>query len=448
MLGRRLGLAALASAVSLLAGCGSVVSPSETTGNQLTVYSALPLEGPNAGIGREIEGGEKLALSEAGGRVGSYRVSYASLDDVNPRNGQTSPGESATAAKQAAQDTSTIAYIGDYSSAATAVSLPLMNEAGILQVSPASPYAGLTASHDAGQDEPERFYPSGKRTFVRLSPGDPVQAAAQARLMRALGVHSVYVLDDQDPFQIPLASLVGERATAAGVALAGHDSIPTTAGTNFSGEVEKILASHVQAVFLAGGPGPGTAALWKRLHRADPQLLLLGPSSLATEEFTSVIGTAGDQTYLTTPLLARSVYPPSAQRVLAAYRKQFHAEAGPSVLYGYEAMSAILAAIRGAGVHGNDRPDVVKAFMATHDRDSVLGRYSVLGNGETTLSVYGVDRVDAGSPVFWRAIDTAAPASAAPAAPASGQGAAGWAQASPAERSRSTRLKRSTPPSS
>jgi branched-chain amino acid transport system substrate-binding protein len=409
VLGRRFGLTALVALVPVLAGCGSVVSASETTGNQLTVYSALPLEGPSAALGHQIEGGEKLALAQAGGHVGSFRVSYASLDDVNPVNGTTSPGETMAAAKQAAQDTSTIAYIGDYSSEATAVSLPLINEAGILQVSPASPYAGLTSSHDAGQDEPERFYPSGKRTFVRLAPGDPVQAAAQARLMRALGVHSVYVLDDQNPFQLPLASLVGEQATGLGVALAGHDSIPVAAESVFSGEVSKIIASHAQAVFLAGGPGPGTVALWKDLHRADPQLLLLGPSALATPEFTNAIGSAANVTYITTPLLAASVYPPAAQRVLAAYRRQFHTEAGPAVLYGYEAMSSILDAIRRAGAHGNDRPDVIDAYLATRDRDSVLGRYSVQPSGETTLSTYGVDRVVAGSPVFWRAIDTAAP---------------------------------------
>jgi branched-chain amino acid transport system substrate-binding protein len=407
---RWLGLAALAAAIPALAGCGSVVSASETTGNQLTVYSSLPLEGPSAEYARQIIGGEKLALAQAGGRVGPFRVSYASLDDVNPVTGQVSPGETAAAAKQAAQDTSTIAYLGDYSSAATAISLPLLNEAGILQVSPASPYIGLTSSHDAGQDEPERFYPSGKRTFVRLQPGDPVQAAAQARLMSALGVHSVYVLDDQDPFQVPLASLVGEQATSAGVALAGHDSIATTAGSNFSGEVSKIVASHAEAVFLAGGPGPGTAALWRSLHKADPHLFLLGSSALATGEFTGAIGAAGEVTYITTPLLAESIYPPAAQRVLAAYRRQFHTAGGPSVLYGYEAMSAVLDAIRRAGAHGNDRPDVIRALFATQDRDSVLGPYSVLPDGETTLSVYGVDRVAGGSPVFWRAIDTAAPA--------------------------------------
>src|SRR5438045_8067065 len=139
--------------------------------------------------------GERLALSQAGGRAGRFRVGYVSLDDSDPRTGRLDPGVTAANAKIAAQDTSTIAYIGEYSSVAPAVALPLINAAGILQVSPGSPYVGLTSSLDAGQYEPQRFYPSGRRTFGRLQPGDPAQAAAQAALMRALGMRSVYVVD-------------------------------------------------------------------------------------------------------------------------------------------------------------------------------------------------------------------------------------------------------------
>lgn len=412
MRSRWLGLAALAALAPALAGCGSVLSAAETTGNQLTIYSSLPLEGPSAPIARQIEGGEKLALANAGGHVGLLKVSYVSLDDVNPVTGKPSPGESATAAKQAAQDTSTIAYLGDYGSEATAISLPIVNEAGILQVSPASPYVGLTSAEDAGQDEPGRFYPSGKRNFARLAPGDQVQAKAQARLMRELGLHDVYVLDDQDPFEMPLASIVAQDAERAGVKVDSHESVALPAEANFAGLIEKILASKAKAVFLAAGAGPGPAGLWRKLHAAAPHLLLLGSSSLASEAFTSQLGSSATVTYLTSPLLATSMYPPAAQKVLAQYRRTFRGEAGPSVLYGYEAMSGVLEAIHHAGRRGNNRPDVIKAFMTTHDRDSVIGRYSVQPNGETTITTYGVDRVRNGRPVFERALETAGQAGA------------------------------------
>ena len=169
----------------LLAGVGSggvaVSDVAEATGGQLTVYSSEPLQGPSAAVAEQIVGGEKLALHDAGGRAGPFKIGYVSQDDASPTTGQWNPGVTATDAKKAAQDTSTIAYLGDYNSGATAISLPLINAAGILQLSTASPYVGLTSSYDAGQDEPERFYPSGRRTFARLQPGDIAQAAAQVR---------------------------------------------------------------------------------------------------------------------------------------------------------------------------------------------------------------------------------------------------------------------------
>jgi branched-chain amino acid transport system substrate-binding protein len=383
----------------------SISATSEATGNQLAIYSSLPLQGPSAEISAQIVNGERLALAQAGGRIGPFRVGYVSLDDANPTSGKLDPGVTATNAKMAAQDTSTIAYLGEYDSAATAVSLPLINAAGILQVSPASPYVGLTSSLDAGQDEPQRFYPTGRRTFGRLQPGDPGQARAQVDLMKTIGVHKVYVLDDQDPFEIPLAQIVATEAERAGIAVAAHDSLATTTGAVFTGAVERIVKSGAQAVFFAGGSGAGTVALWRQLHSADPHLLLLGSSTMVNEAFAAQIGAAAASTYLTTPLLATDQYPPAAARVLSAYRRHFGSEPGPSALYGYEAMSVVLDAIRRAASRGNDRQAVIDSFFAIRDRNSVLGRYSIDAGGETTSSRYGVDRIVGSRPVFYRAID-------------------------------------------
>jgi branched-chain amino acid transport system substrate-binding protein len=404
---RRLCLAALAAVVPIAAGCGGVgvSGASEATGNQLAIYSSLPLQGPSAAISQEIVNGERLALSQSGGRIGPLKIGYVSLDDANPQTGELDPGATSTDAKTAAQDTSTIAYLGELGSEATAVSLPLINAAGILQVSPGSPYVGLTSSLDAGQDEPARFYPSGKRNFGRLALGDQAQAVAQAKLMRSLGVRKLYVLDDQNPFQTPLSELVATEAKRAGVTVLAHDSIVATPGSVFTGEVEKIAKSGADAVFFAGGAGAGTVSLWRALHTADPKLLLLGSSSLAGEAFAAQLGAAGASAYVTTPVLAPSEYPPAAAGVLDGYRRQFGGRPGAYALYGFEAMSVVLDAIRRAGSRGNDRQTVIDRFFATADRDSVLGRYSMKVDGETTLARYGVERISAGRAKFYRAFD-------------------------------------------
>ncbi|MFI5003998.1 MAG: branched-chain amino acid ABC transporter substrate-binding protein [Solirubrobacterales bacterium] len=405
-----LALAALALPAAL-GGCGAVgVSTAVTTpGNELTVYSSLPLQGPAAAASRQIVNGEKLALAEIGGRVGRFKIDYASLDDSNPRTGEWSPGITSTNARIAVQDTGTIAFLGDLDSAASAVSLSFTNGAGILQVSPASPYVGLTSSRDAGQDEPDRFYFTGQRTFVRLQPGDPVQAAAQVKLMRALHVKRAYVIYDQDPFDAPLAAILAEDAKRAGIDILGEDQIDTTAGTEFAGEVQKVLESGARAVFFNGLPNAGAVALWRQLHAADPHLRLLGSSSLARGSFAGRIGAAAHLTYLASPLLPLSLYPPEAQRVLAEYSQRFHRRPGAYALYGYEAMSAVLLAIRRAGRHGDDRQTVIRKFFALRDRDAVLGRYSVLPTGDTTLSYYAIDRVRGGRLVFYRALALASP---------------------------------------
>jgi branched-chain amino acid transport system substrate-binding protein len=412
VLARWLGLLALVAVLLGVVGCGgvSVSDVAEATGGQLTVYSSLPLQGPSAASSQQIVGGEMLALHDADGRAGPFKINYDSLDDASPTSGEWSPGVTLTNAKVAAQDTSTIAYLGDFDSGATAVSLPFMNGAGILQISPGSPYVGLTSSFEAGQDEPQRFYPSGKRTFVRLQPGDIQQAEAQVELMRSLGVRKLYVLDDQDPFEVPLANIVADYAERAGIIVSAHDSLSTRPEAVFTGEVEKIVESHAQAVFLAGGEGKGTVALWRDLYKAQPSLLLLGSSALAGEAFASQIGAAGANTYLTTPVLPNSLYPPSAQRVLRAYRATFGTEGNAYALYGYEAMTVVLDAVRNSGARGNDRETVIDRVFATKNRNSVLGRYSVEADGETTLSRYGVDRVSNGQLAFLRVLTVSPPA--------------------------------------
>lgn len=411
MLARWLGLLALAAALVGVVGCGGVAvsDVAEATGGQLTVYSSEPLQGSSAPVAEQIVGGEKLALSDAHGHAGPFKIAYVSLDDASPTTGEWNPGITATDAKTAAQDTSTIAYLGDLDSAATAISLPLINAAGILQVSAGSPYVGLTSAFEAGQDEPERFYPSGQRTFVRLAPGDIGQAQAQVALMKSKGVRSLYVIDDQNPFDVPLADIVVNYAEAAGITVVAHDSLSTVAGAVFTGEVERIVESKAQAVFMAGGEGKGTAEMWGDLHAADSHLLLLGSSQMLDESFTSQLGGAEANTYVTTPVLPARFYPPVAQRVLDDYRRTFGVAATPYALYGYEAMTLVLDGVRDAGARGNDRQTVIDRVFATKNRNSVIGNYSIGADGETTLSRYGVDRIANGRPVFYRAFNIGPP---------------------------------------
>ena len=355
----RPGIRWLAGLVLLLAlaGCGqvSLSASNANSGSALTIYSSMPLQGPSAAQATQIVNGEKLALWQAGEHAGPFSVGLVSLDDASIGSTHPEAGsiETALNAKTAAQDPSAIAYLGDYDSSATAVSLPLINAAGILQVSPASPYVGLTYAHRASADEPGRFYPTGQRTFGRIMPADPVQARAQVDLMRLLGVTRVYVLNDGDPYQEPLSELIAADAHQAHVAVVGDEVVPTqetqNQATSFSAQVKRIVASGAQAISYAGGTGAAAVALWRELHAAAPGLELLATSAADdSPSFSAAIESAGSATYITTPILPARLYPPPAQRVLAKYSVRFGEQGQPYALYGYEAMSVVLAAIRAA----------------------------------------------------------------------------------------------------
>ena len=77
-----------------LSGCGGVAvsGAASPIGNQLTVYSSLPLQGPSAAVSAQTVNGEKLALAQAGGHVGPFKISYVSEDDSNQTSGEWSPG--------------------------------------------------------------------------------------------------------------------------------------------------------------------------------------------------------------------------------------------------------------------------------------------------------------------------------------------------------------------
>ena len=63
-------------------------------------------------------------------------------------------------------------------------------------------------------------------------------------------------------------------------------------------------------------------------------------------------------------------------------------------------MSLLLSAIRRAGGGGSDRSSVGDAVLATRERKSVLGEYSIRSSGDTTLEVVTAYSVRGCRPAF------------------------------------------------
>ena len=113
-----------------LAACGGGTNTAVKSGSDtLTIYSSLPLQGPDRNRARDMVNAIKLALQQAGGKIGPFSVTYVSLDSATREAGTWTGDKVLANARQAVRDLNAIAYIGDRDSAATALSVPLTNEA-------------------------------------------------------------------------------------------------------------------------------------------------------------------------------------------------------------------------------------------------------------------------------------------------------------------------------
>jgi len=370
-----------------------------TGSTNLTIYSSLPLQGDSRPQSQSVVDGEKMALQEARGKVGKFTIKYASLDDATAAAGKWDPGATSANARKAAQDPSTIVYLGEFNSGATAISLPVLNEAGILQISPANTAVGLTRSEGADKGEPDKYYPSGKRTYGRVVPNDRIQAAAQVSYQKDEGCQQLYILNDKEVYGKGLADQVQSVASAQGLKVLGNDGIDTKAA-NFRTLAQKVKSSGADCMFFGGITQNKGVQVWKDMYAANPDMKLFGPDGVAESAFSTKIGAAEKNTFITNPTLDPKLYPPSAQDFFSTYKQKYGADPEPYAIYGYEAMKDALLAIQNAGDKGNDRQAVIDAFFNIKDRDSVLGRYSIDENGDTTLTDYGADRIKNGKLVF------------------------------------------------
>lgn len=390
-------------AITTLAACGGGDNNTATgTGPQvLTVYTSLPLQGPTRARSLEIVNGEKLALARSEGRIGPFTIKYVVLDNADPATGRWDRLLTAGNARKAVQDRSAIAYIGDLDSAASAISIPLLNLVGLLQVSPASTAVGLTRG--AGEKgEPDKYYPSGRRTFGRIVPTDDVQARAQVAYQLDKGCTATYVLDDAIAYSADLARRVTDDAKAKHLTVAGSATIDPQAA-DYKALGDEIRTAGADCVFFAGSADSNTPRLFRDLYDAIPAVRLFGSSSVADDAFARSLGHAVERvTFITDAPLGTNLYGPAGRRFIKDYRTAFGVEPGPWAAYGYEAMSVVLDSIKHAGAKGNDRQAVVDAFFATKDRNSVLGRYSIDHNGDTSRTSFGGYRIAGGRLVFDR----------------------------------------------
>jgi branched-chain amino acid transport system substrate-binding protein len=281
-------------------------------------------------------------------------------------------------------------------------------------VSPANTYSGLTKTIGAEPGEPDKYYPSGTRNYVRVVTADDVQGAVDAKYMKEqLGVTAVYILDDQELYGKGVADVFEQTAKDIGMTVVGHEGIDPKAA-DYKALMTKISTSN------AGGPPDGifvgmvvdnnASQLLKdkvAIMGDNETVKYMGPDGIQTQAFIDGAGAdIAEGAYGSVAGLAPENYTAAGQTFLKDYEAKYGKLTEPYAIYGYEAMNVVIAAIENVCASGGDPTDrkaLNDAVFAIKDFDGVLGKWSFDENGDTTLTSMTIYQVKGGA---YSAVDT------------------------------------------
>jgi branched-chain amino acid transport system substrate-binding protein len=361
----------LAGLALALAGCSNATnSPVTVTGKTLAIYTSQPPGGGGA-IATDVLDAEQLALHQAGSRVGTFTIR---LDRVADH-------ETSADARAAIENQSAVAYLGEVVPGTSGVSVQITNEVGLLQVSPADTAAYLTQADPTVSGSPGTFYPSSStyhETFARVVPTTVQEAKAIIGEMASLHLSKLYVASDGGQYGTSIAAQV--RKDASGGAMTVVSS-----------------PADADAVFYGGNDVATAAKAVSAAASASPSAKLFVPSGLYADAFVSALSPAAQRNlYVSSPGIPSRSLSAAGQQFQTAFRSAYGHTPAPQAIFGYEAMSAVLAVLKEAGTKAGNRATVVSDFRSLTNRQSVLGTYSIKG-GDTTLDSFVFARVRGGS---------------------------------------------------
>jgi branched-chain amino acid transport system substrate-binding protein len=378
---RRVLLAGAASCTATLAlsGCGDYP-------NMIRIVSSLPRTGSVKGQTDTIVNGIRLALEEVDFKVAGFHLAYSDLDDATAAAGQWTPDAETSNALRAVGDVNVMAYIGPFNSGAAKVSMPILNKAGVLMVSPANTWPGLTKPGIGEPGEPEMYQPTGKLNYIRVVPADDLQGPLAADWAKEMGLNKVFVIDDKEVYGKGLATMFTDRAEAIGLDIVGASSIDPKS-LDFKAFLRTVKDKGPDLIYFGGTTQSKGGQLAMDMVDVGLDAKIMVPDGCYEQAFIDSAGSASleGRCYVTFGGLPPEKYTGAALEFKKKYEQRFAGKPPEGyAIYGYEAAGAVIEAIRRAGK--KDRTAIIAAALSIEDFHGALGTWSIDENGDTTLT--------------------------------------------------------------
>jgi branched-chain amino acid transport system substrate-binding protein len=216
------------------------------------IASDLPLQGSSRTQTTQMNQAIAYELEQRDWKAGDYNIGFQACDDASAQLAKWDPSKCSANANAYKGNDKLLGVLGTFNSGCAIIELPVLNQApdgGILLFSAANTYGCLT--EPCAGNEPEKYFPSGTRTYVRVAPSDPNQAAVVAKFAQEKGVKSVYILNDKEAYGLGVAKNFQGAAKALGMEIKGFAAYDPKQ-PNFQATFTKIKATDPDAVFVGG----------------------------------------------------------------------------------------------------------------------------------------------------------------------------------------------------
>jgi branched-chain amino acid transport system substrate-binding protein len=345
------------------------------------VPSDLPLQGSGRTQTVEMTDAIQYVLKQANYKAGKYTVGYQSCDDSTAQAGKWVSGKCSSNGNAYAQNSSVIAIVGTFNSGCAEIVIPILNRApnGPLgMVSPANTYVGLTHSGPGTvAGEPEKYYPTGTRNYIRMVAADDFQGAADAQFMKDQGAKKVFILNDKEAYGLGVATDTKNSATKLGLTVAGFTAWDPKA-SSYEALATRIKQAGADWVYLGGLICENGAKLISDLKAGIPGVKLMAPDGFS--DFTAN-GAAAPGMFIT----VAGVPPEKLTGTGATFIKNFGDQIGkkpnPYSAYAAQSMQVVLDAIAKSD---GTRSSVADNLLHTKVTDGILGTFTINSNGDTT----------------------------------------------------------------
>jgi branched-chain amino acid transport system substrate-binding protein len=366
--------------------CGPLQYKGSGNANYL-IASDLPKQGGSRTQTVQMAQAIAYVLSQQDWKAGKYNIAYQDCDDSTAQLGKWDPDKCSANAHAYASNKQLVGVIGTFNSGCAAIEIPVLNQApggGLLLLSPANTYGCLT--EPCAGDEPEKYYPSGKRNYARVAPSDPNQGAVDAKFLQSKGVKRVSVLNDKEAYGLGVAKNFAGAAKAAGMTVTGFTAYDPKQ-SNFKALFTTIKNQNPDAIFIGGLIDENSGQL------INDKVSVLGPNNgkvklMLPDGFTT--DAIFDRSQGGTPNAAGSYfsvagvgidqYKGAALKFINGFKSQLNGKpVDPYAILAAQAAQVLLGAIEKSD---GSRSDVISKVYATKVNDGLIGSFSFNKNGD------------------------------------------------------------------